>query len=89
MHIFVVMNLCSTETPGHRAPDFDYPLRRHEQFNTTCWSTNFTHLANLTDLPLELRMVLRSIERTSDTGRTAIDRCVGRSADIEFGELIG
>ena len=52
------------------------------------WSTNFANLTNLADLALKLRMIFRTIKRTSHIGRTAIYRRMRRSADVEFSELI-
>ena len=59
-----------------------------KQPKATRRSPNFTHLTDLANRALVLRVVSRPIEGTGNTRRTAVYGRVRGSADIELGELV-
>jgi len=63
------------------------PLRR-EQSETTSRRTDLADLANLTNLPLELRLVFRAVVGASDARGITVDWGVGGGTNLKVGVLI-
>ncbi len=61
---------------------------RRKQSDPARRSADLTHLANSTQLPLVLRVMLGSVKRAGGAGGPAIDGGKRRGAHVEFGKLV-